>query len=205
LFGDSHQPARIDCLSIRLGTLSRCGRCGQDEGDNLIRCESLANHDDRGRIIVGLISDTHGQVRPDLTSVFAGVDLIVHAGDVGGAAVLDALTRIAPVAAVAGNVDDPRDPRLPREHTLTVGELTLHVSHGDELGRPTPSGLLARYQADVLVYGHTHEALELRASDGRLVINPGAAGPRRFHLQPSVAILTIEGRQAAVAFVPLPA
>lgn len=205
MFGDRHQPARVDCLSIRSATLSRCGRRGQDEGKNLIRSESLASHVDRGRIIVGLISDTHGQFRPGLTSVFAGVDLIVHAGDVGGATVLDALTRLAPVAAVAGNVDDPHDPRLAREHTLTVGMLTLHVSHGDELGRPTPSGLLARPQADVLVYGHTHQALELRAPDGRLVINPGAAGPRRFNLQPSVAILTIEGRNAVVSFVPLSA
>jgi len=89
-------------------------------------------------MVVGVISDTHGQVRPELASVFAGVDLIVHAGDVGGQMVLDALTRIAPVAAVSGNVDDRDDPRLPRERMLTVGALTLHVSHGDELGRPTP-------------------------------------------------------------------
>ena len=154
-------------------------------------------------MVVGLISDTHGQFRPELPSAFAGVDLIVHAGDVGGLPVIEALTRIAPVAAVSGNVDDRDDPRLPRERTLTVGDLTLHVSHGDELGQPTPERLLARYQADILVYGHTHRALELRATDARLVVNPGAAGPRRFNRQPSVAILPIEGRYAAVEFVPL--
>ena len=155
------------------------------------------------RVVVGLISDTHGQFRPQVTSAFAGVDLIVHAGDVGGRSVLEALRAIAPVNAVSGNVDDRHDPNLPRTLSLPVGALTLHVSHGDELGSPKPDLLLARYTADIIVYGHTHKALTMRADDGRLVVNPGAAGPRRFNLQPSVAILTIEGREARVEIVPL--
>jgi uncharacterized protein len=155
----------------------------------------------------GLISDTHGLFRPALTDVFAGVDLIVHAGDVGGGAVLDALASIAPVEAVYGNVDDPHDPRLARELTIPVGTLTLHVSHGHELGSPTPALLVARYRADILVFGHTHRALVTRTERGAtstLIVNPGAAGPRRFNLEPSVAILTVTaGGEAVAEVVPL--
>jgi len=155
------------------------------------------------RILVGLISDTHGRLRPEIPKVFAGVDLIVHAGDVGGHGVLEALRAIAPVEAVSGNVDDRHDPMLPRERSIPVGLLTLHVSHGDELGSPKPHLLLARYSADVVVYGHTHKPVSHVGDDGRLVINPGAAGPARFNIQPSVALLTIEGRSASVKFVTL--
>ena len=85
-----------------------------------------------------------------------------------------------------------------------IGGVAIHVSHGHELGMPTPQRLLARYSADVIVYGHTHRALITRA-DGRLVVNPGAAGPRRFDLKPSVARLTIAGGSATVEVVPLDA
>src|SRR3954452_18105369 len=121
------------------------------------------------RITVGLIADTHGQIRPEIARIFAGVDLILHAGDDGGYSVLEALGAIAPVEAVSGNVDDRHDPMLPRERSIPVGPLTLHVSHGDELGSRKPQLLLARYAADVIVYGHTHKALSHLADDGRLV------------------------------------
>lgn len=155
------------------------------------------------RATLGLVSDTHGRVRPQLEQLFSGVDGIVHAGDVGDRAVLRALEAIAPVYAVSGNVDDRHDPALPRSRTLPVGGLTLHVSHGDELGSPAPDTLLARYAADILVYGHTHKALLFRAPDGRVVINPGAAGPPRFNLKPSVAILQVSDGQVDVRFVDL--
>jgi len=154
-------------------------------------------------LVIGLISDTHGLLRPRVADVFRGVGLIVHAGDVGGPAVLAALGAIAPVEAVSGNVDDRQDSQLPRHRSLPAGGLTLHVSHGDELGRPTAELLLARYDADVIVFGHTHRQLCLRDHRGRLVVNPGAAGPRRFDLQPSVALLTIIDHRAEVEFVPL--
>jgi putative phosphoesterase len=154
--------------------------------------------------VVGLISDTHGLLRPQVTTAFAGVDLIVHAGDVGGGDVLSRLGAIAPVEAVSGNVDDRHDPMLPRHRTIPLGAIVLHVSHGDELGRPTPDLLLARYDAEVIVFGHTHRTLVRRAG-GRLVVNPGAAGPRRFKLQPSVARLTISGREIDVQIITLPA
>jgi putative phosphoesterase len=143
-----------------------------------------------GVYVVGLISDTHGLLRPQVASAFDGVSLILHAGDVGGAKVLESLAAIAPVEAVFGNVDDVHDPSLALERTVTVAGVTIHVSHGHELGSPTPERMLARYRGDVLVFGHTHKAVVVR--DGaRLVVNPGAAGPRRFDLQPSVARLTI--------------
>ena len=147
------------------------------------------------RHLVGLISDTHGLLRPDVHDALAGVELILHAGDVGGDDILDELALIAPVQAVYGNTDEPGDPRLAEAIERTLGGVSIHVSHGHEVGRPTPERLLASYAADVIVYGHTHRQLVTRV-DGRLVVNPGAAGPRRFDLVPSVARLTIDGGRA---------
>ena len=155
----------------------------------------------KGRVI-GLISDTHGLVRPDVHTALAGVELILHAGDVGGDAILDELALIAPVRAVYGNTDAPGQPRLSNAIELELDGVSIHVSHGHEVGSPTPEKLLARYPADVIVYGHTHKALIARA-EGRLVVNPGAAGPRRFDLLPSVARLTIRDGDVDVVHVDL--
>ena len=154
------------------------------------------------RHVVGLISDTHGMVRAAVHDALAGVELILHAGDVGGDAILDELEVIAPVLAVYGNTDAPVDPRLAASIDLEIGGVRVHVSHGHELGSPTPEKLLERYSADVIVYGHTHKQLVVRA-DGRLVVNPGAAGARRFKLEPSVARLTIADGRAEVELVAL--
>jgi putative phosphoesterase len=151
---------------------------------------------------VGLISDTHGQLRPEILQLFTGVELIIHAGDVGNPAVLVDLAAIAPVLAVSGNVDDRQNPELPRKRSIPIGSLLLHVSHGDELGQPTPQRLLAIYQADVIVYGHTHRALVAREGR-RLVVNPGAAGPRRFNVTPGIAKLVIQGGVAEVELISL--
>jgi putative phosphoesterase len=156
-------------------------------------------------MLIGLIADTHGLLRPAVHEVFAGVDLILHAGDVGGDAILDELETIAPVRAVFGNTD-PSDSRgLVPSIDATLGGVTVHVSHGHELGAPRLELLLAAYPAWVIVYGHTHKQLVHRSTDGRLVVNPGAAGPRRFDVQPSVALLTVEGGMANVRIVPLEA
>ena len=144
---------------------------------------------------VGLIADTHGLLRPEVAPIFAGVDLILHAGDVGGVDLLRQLREIAPTDAVYGNVDDASDPTLRQSRRVTLDGVTIHVSHGHELGSPTPELALARYDADVVVFGHTHRAVVVRAPRGRLAVNPGAAGPRRFNLRPSVALLTVsDGR-----------
>jgi uncharacterized protein len=149
------------------------------------------------QVLVGLISDTHGLLRPEAVEALIGVELILHAGDVGGQAVLIELGSIAPIHAVYGNTDSPGEPGLSAQIALRLGGLTIHVSHGHELGRPTPERLLKIYAADVIVYGHTHQAL-IERSGSRLVVNPGAAGPRRFDVKPSVALLTIEDRHADV-------
>ena len=153
--------------------------------------------------VIGLISDTHGMVRASVHTALAGVELILHAGDVGGDEILDELALIAPVHAVYGNTDSPADPRLRAYLSETIGGLRIHVSHGHEVGSPTPAKLLEAYPADVIVYGHTHRQLVTQSSDGRLVVNPGAAGARRFKLEPSVARLTIADGQAEVELVPL--
>jgi putative phosphoesterase len=154
------------------------------------------------RRVIGLVSDTHGLVRPDLYSALDGVELILHAGDVGGEDVLAELATIAPVEAVAGNVDPPGTSGLVASLECEIDGVRIHVSHGHEIGVPTPERLLALYPHDVLVYGHTHRQLITRAGQ-RLVINPGAAGPRRFSLMPSVAKLVIEGGRAEVELVTL--
>ena len=152
--------------------------------------------------LVGLISDTHGLVRPGVHEALAGVELILHAGDVGGPDVLLELQTIAPVHAVWGNTDAAGTPGLVREIVREIGGVTIHVSHGHELGSPTPRRLLEAYPQDVLVYGHTHRQLVTRA-EGRLVVNPGAAGPRRFDLVPSVARLSIGADGVDVEIVEL--
>ena len=151
---------------------------------------------------IGLISDTHGLVRPEVHGALAAVEMILHAGDVGGEEVLDELSTIAPVHAVSGNTDPPGDRRLHQALDISVGGFTIHVSHGHELGVPKPEKLLMAYNAQVIVFGHTHEAVVARA-DGRLVVNPGAAGPGRFDLKPSVAILEIKSGSAEVVIVPI--
>ena len=152
--------------------------------------------------IIGLISDTHGLVRPQCAGALEGVELILHAGDVGGAAVLEALAKIAPVEAVAGNTDAPDNPAMVPQIVREFDGITVRVTHGHELDAPTPDRLLARYREDVLVFGHTHQPVIVRAGQ-RLVVNPGAAGPRRFRLRPSVAVLSIEGGRADARLIPL--
>jgi putative phosphoesterase len=142
-------------------------------------------------MLVGLISDTHGLIRPEALDALRGADLILHAGDVGGAAVLSAISTIAPVQAVYGNVDPPDG--LMAAIDCTLEGVQVHVSHGHELGSPTPARLAARYSADVIVFGHTHRSLVQHVGT-TLLINPGAAGPRRFNLRPSVATLSLPAR-----------
>lgn len=141
-------------------------------------------------------------LRPEVFDVFHGVELILHAGDVGGREILTELRAIAPVRAVYGNTDRPGEPGLAESLDLSLAGLSVHVSHGHELGSPTPLKLAARYSADVIVYGHTHKPLIERVH-GALVVNPGAAGPRRFELKPSVARLTLANGRPEVVLIPL--
>jgi hypothetical protein len=150
--------------------------------------------------LVGLVSDTHGLFRSEIREALAGVSLILHAGDVGGERVLRSLREIAPVQAVFGNTDDPADPGLLKAIRMDLGGRSIHVSHGHELGSPTPDRMRRAYPADILVFGHTHRAL-VEESGGRLTVNPGAAGPRRFNRMPSVARLSIVNGIASAEIV----
>jgi uncharacterized protein len=151
-------------------------------------------------VTIGLISDTHSLMRAEALAALDGVEMILHAGDVGSASVLRELRGIAPVHAVYGNVDDPAM-GLPQRVDLVLDGLRVHVSHGHELGSPRPDNLVERYAADVIVFGHTHKPVVERRGT-TLVVNPGAAGPRRFNLQPSVALLQIEHGRATARIVP---
>src|SRR5262245_52817274 len=128
--------------------------------------------------VVGLISDTHGLLRPEALAALAGVDLIVHAGDIGSPVILDALGAIAPVVAVRGNNDhEPWAASVPEIATTTIGGVRLCVIHDLK----TLRGDVAAQGADVIVSGHSHRpGVERRR--GVLLVNPGSAGPRRFTL-----------------------
>ena len=137
---------------------------------------------------LGIISDTHGLLRPEAARALSGVDLIVHAGDVGKLEVLTQLKAIAPVFAVRGNVDtDAWAMELPTTAVVEAGTASLYVLHNlKELDlRPEAAGLKA------VISGHTHQA-EHWVRDGVLYLNPGSAGPRRFHLPVTLALVDAE-------------
>ena len=148
---------------------------------------------------VGVISDTHGLLRPEAVAALAGVERIVHAGDIGSPDVLAALGRIAPVAAVRGNNDrEAWAAGIPETEVVEVGDVSLYVLHDlHELDLdPGAAGFAA------VIAGHSHQPrVEERA--GVLYLNPGSAGPRRFKLPISVARLTVTGPRVQATLVTL--
>lgn len=144
---------------------------------------------------IGLISDTHNLLRPEARAALAGVDHIIHAGDICNAAVLEDLARIAPVTAVRGNNDrSGAVMALPERVTLELAGVTIHVVHDlHDLDLAPPA-----HGIDVVVSGHSHRPLSKR-ENGVLYVNPGSAGPRRFKLPISLAFLEIiDGAPRAV-------
>jgi putative phosphoesterase len=152
---------------------------------------------------VGIISDTHGQLRPAVLTHFAGVDAILHAGDIGDPDILTVLNAVAPVTAVFGNVDDfAMRSRVPEVAQLDLEGRRVHVVHGHQLGAPSPERLHAAHpDGDIVVFGHTHQPL-VHWIGSRLFLNPGSAGPARFRLKPSVAMLEL-GTEARVEIIEL--
>ena len=147
--------------------------------------------------LIGLISDTHGLVRPKVAAALAGVCRILHAGDTGKPEVLDALSAIAPVTAVRGNVDHgPWTAALPADAVVYVNGHGIYVVHNlnDLEIDPEAAGITA------VIYGHTHEPL-IEDRGGVLYINPGSAGPRRFSLPISIGFLRIAKNAAPVAWL----
>jgi len=143
---------------------------------------------------LGVISDTHGLLRPEVFEAFAEVDHILHAGDLGPLELLTELETIAPVTAVYGNTDGEEVRRhLPQVATLELDGFDIVVTHGDQLGSPTPECLNAAFpDAQIIIYGHTHKPLLTLVDVVVTVMNPGGAGHRRFGLPPSVGILELE-------------
>ncbi len=145
----------------------------------------------RGSCVVGVISDTHGLVRPQALAALTGVQHIIHAGDIGSPEVLQALAAIAPLTAIRGNVDrSPWARRIPETARVRIGAARLYVLHNvHELDLdPRAAGFAA------VVAGHSHRP-GIVERDGVLFVNPGSAGPRRFKLPVALARLRIAGQR----------
>ena len=152
-----------------------------------------------GKFTIGLVSDTHGLLRPEAVAALEGCDAIIHAGDVGDPAVLEALDHLAPVTAVRGNVDRGAWAEvLPETQVLEQGRVLIYVLHNiDELALdPAAAGF------QVVVYGHSHQPASYE-KDGVRYVNPGSAGPRRCSLPISAGRLTIDGDRVAVELIEL--
>jgi putative phosphoesterase len=139
-------------------------------------------------VTIGVISDTHGLLRPEALAVLRGSDYIIHAGDIGDPAILNQLGKLAPVTPIRGNVDRQAwAKKIPVTNVLEVGGVTIYMLHNlNELDlKPEAAGF------DVVVYGHTHVA-KAETRNGVLYFNPGSAGPRRFRLPVTVGRLTVK-------------
>ncbi len=150
--------------------------------------------------MIGLISDTHGLIRPEALEALQGVELIIHAGDIGKPEVIDALKGIAPLVAIKGNIDTGMwAKRLPDTTSVKSDDTKLFIIHNVKELDCDP---LARgYQ--VVISGHSHKPSVL-TRDGVLFVNPGSAGPRRFKLPIAVGKLFIEDNQVNAAIIELP-
>ena len=141
----------------------------------------------RKRKLIGVISDTHGLLRPQAIEALAGVDMILHAGDIGNSAVLDTLRDLAPVVAVRGNNDKGEwAASLPDSEVVKIGAISVYMLHDLKEIAISPVGVF-----QVVVSGHSHKPV-IEERHGVLYVNPGSAGPRRFKLPISVAHLKVE-------------
>jgi uncharacterized protein len=151
------------------------------------------------RITLGVISDTHGLLRPEAVETLRESDRILHAGDIGAPEILEALAKIAPVTAVRGNVDTKSWARaLPETEIIELGGVSIHMLH--DLGRLDLKPEAAGFR--VVVYGHSHHP-KMEEKNGVLYFNPGSAGPRRFNLPVSVGKLTIAAGKVQAELVEL--
>lgn len=150
---------------------------------------------------IGLISDTHGLLRPQALQRLKGSDCILHAGDIGDEAVLRALKAVAPLHAVRGNNDrGPWAAALPEAQTLHLRGVGVHLLHDLKQLAVDPAGQRLR----VVVSGHSHKPL-VAEREGVLYVNPGSAGPRRFRLPITVGLLLLDATGVRAEIVPLDA
>jgi uncharacterized protein len=153
--------------------------------DKSVRPTRATVFDVRRTVIIGVISDTHGLVRPEALAALCGSDCIIHAGDLGDPTIVKALAEIAPVTAIRGNTDrDAWAKTIPATNVLEVGGVSIYIFHNlNELDlKPEAAGF------HVVVSGHTHKAKSEKRS-GVLYFNPGSAGPRRFRLPVTIGRL----------------
>lgn len=143
---------------------------------------------------IGVISDTHGVVHPAVPEVFANVDHILHGGDIGGAHVLAALARLAPLTAVEGNNDHASGEEIVRVKVGTLRVLLTHILPRPHKPAPRVIASLRGEPADVVVFGHSHLPHD-EVIDGVRYFNPASAGPRRFSYPVSVGLFEKEGRE----------
>lgn len=137
---------------------------------------------------IGVISDTHGLLRPEAVETLRGSDLIIHAGDIGDAGILDELKKISPVAAVRGNIDQDIDVNeLKMIEIISAGKFNILVIH--KIGDFVPEAF--KEKIDAVIFGHSHIP-SMEYKDGILYFNPGSAGRRRFKLPVSMGIITIK-------------
>ena len=143
---------------------------------------------------LGVLSDTHGILPDEVLDLFAGVDLILHAGDVGDPGILTTLQAIAPVHAVWGNCDGFDVRRVTTERVeVRIDGFDLLVLHGHQYGRPDPESVaLANPGAEIIVFGHTHRPVLALVDQVVTVMNPGSAGDPRHGMPPSAGILELE-------------
>lgn len=142
---------------------------------------------------IGVVSDTHGLFDAAIRVHFAGVDRILHAGDIGRLSVIERLKELAPVTAVSGNVDGFEASGVPPARVLTIGGHRIALYHRlYQGGAMTDDGrrFLEQSRADVFVFGHTHQPT-IRWLNGVLLFNPGSAGPKRFRLSRSIGLLLV--------------
>ena len=146
---------------------------------------------------IGVISDTHGRIPSGVPSAFEGVDLIIHAGDIGEEAVLDKLSKIAPVAAVRGNMDFGKwASRLPETEVIEIGQIVLYVLHIESRldADPDKNGFKA------VISGHTHRP-DVYEKNGVMFINPGSASYPKFGHPASAALIQIKGDALSVKLI----
>jgi len=150
-------------------------------------------------MLIGLISDTHGLMRPEALDALRGCERILHAGDIGDPGILATLETIAPVTAIRGNNDTADWARdLPDTRLVQLGDVAVYMLHDLKELPARPAGV----HVDVIVAGHSHKPL-VETREDVLIVNPGSAGRRRFRLPISVARLHIDGRRVEAAIVEL--
>ena len=151
------------------------------------------------RITLGVISDTHGLLRPEAVEALRGSDRILHAGDIGAPEILEALAKIAPVTAVRGNVDTASWARaLPQTEVVEIGGVSIYMVH--DLGQLDLKPEVAGFRT--VIFGHSHQP-KIEEKNGVLYFNPGSAGPRRFKLPVSVGRLMIAAGKVRAELVEL--